>query len=212
MGVRADVTDDQPPAVTRGAMVRGSTGRRLHGALAVLLAAVLQAGPGAIPARASCVAPPPIEDAVRAGEVVFVGTVIHLENGGRWIAVRVEERWRSISPLPDVVEIRAGPEPGAATTIDRVYATGRYLFVVTPGPGYLVDNACTATRPWSQDLAALRPDGVSPAPQVEADAPPGPLDDLDVVPVAALFAALLVAIVAYLFILRARSRPPDWMR
>jgi hypothetical protein len=37
--------------------------------------------------------------------------------------------------------------------------------------------------------------------------------DLDpFLPIAALALALIVAVIAYLVVLRARSRPPDWMR
>jgi hypothetical protein len=194
-------------------MVRRRTaGRLLVGVLAVAVWASLAAGPGAVAARASCVVSPPLGEAVRAGEVVFVGTVTRVDNGGRWATVRVEERWRSVAPLPDVVEVRGGPEAGAATSVDRVYAPGRFLFVVAPGPGYLADNACTATRPWSNDLAVLRPTGVQPAPEVVADAPPSLLDQVDAIPVVALVVALLISVTAYLFILRARRRPPDWMR
>ena len=177
-------------------------------ALALLLLSVV----GSLPARASCASPEPIEQAVRGGDVVFVGTVTGLENGGRWVTVRVEERWRSSVTLQDAVAIRGGPAAGSATSIDRVYVAARYLFVVTPGPEYFVDNACTPTRLWSRDLALLRPDGVPPAPEVATNAPAGALDELDLVPVAGLIGALLVAVVSYILILRSRRKPADWIR
>lgn len=166
----------------------------------------------AAPALASCIPPRPIEESLLRADVVVVGMVTHIENGGRWITVRVEERWRAPESLPEVIAVRGGPEPGTATSVDRVFVPGRYLFFLTGGPGYFVDNACTATTAWTDELAAHRPPGVSPAPNVVSEAPPGPLDQVDLWPVAALSGALLIALVSYGFILRGRRRPPDWMR
>jgi hypothetical protein len=88
----------------------------------------------------------------------------------------------------------------------------RYLFIVQPGSGFLIDDACSGTTAWTDDLAFYRPPDVSPAPAVVGDAPLGPFDRIDAVPVAALLAALVIAVVSYVFILRARRRPPDWRR
>ena len=169
------------------------------------------AGPSA--ALASCAtAPRSAEDAVLFGDVVFVGTVLRTENDGRWPTVRVEERWKGARDLADTVIVRGGPEPGTATSVDRTYLPGRYLFVVTAPGGILTDDACSGTRPWTDDLAVLRPAGVSAA---AVDLPTDPLGSLnmsDVAAVAGLLVFLLVAIVAYLYVLRARRRPPDWHR
>ncbi|MHB8891662.1 MAG: hypothetical protein ACYC65_06410 [Candidatus Limnocylindrales bacterium] len=180
--------------------------------LLVALLVALGPGPSAAPVLAACAPARPIEESMVLADLVVVGTVTRTENGGRWITVRVEERWRAPESLPDTIEVRAGPEPGAATSIDRVFVQARYLFFLTSGPEYFVDNACTATTLWTEDLAALRPSGVSPAPNVVADAPLGPLDQVELVPVVALFGALVIVLVSYMFILRARRRPPDWMR
>jgi hypothetical protein len=103
------------------------------------------------------------------------------------------------------------------TRAPRAPSTGRsrpdrYLFVVTDGGSFLVDNACSSTVAWTVDLGRLRPAGVTPA-----AGPPGPtlldvLDSGDLVVVAGLVGALLIAIVAYILILRSRRRPPAWLR
>lgn len=175
-------------------------------------------GPGGLPglavapASASCATTPSIDDAVLLGDVVFVGTVLRTENSGRWATVRVEERWRGARDLGDTVQVRGGPEAGTATPIDRIFATSRYLFVVSQGPGYLTDNQCTATVPWTDDLARLRPIDVSAAPDVTTGAQVTELDMDRLLPTVALVAALVIAVIAYLVILRARRRPPDWFR
>lgn len=162
---------------------------------------------------ASCAtAPRSAADSVLFGDVVFVGTVLRTENDGRWPTVRVEERWKGARDLADTVVVRGGPEPGTATSVDRTYLPGRYLFVVTAPGGILTDDACSGTRPWTDDLAALRPPGVSPAAVALPTDPLGSLDMSEVAAVAGLLVCLLVAVVAYLYVLRARRRPPDWHR
>jgi hypothetical protein len=163
-------------------------------------------------ALAACGPTPSLADAVLFGDVVIVGSVVKLENDDRWATVRVEERWRGARDVPDTIVVHGGPEPDASTTTDRTYQLERYLFVLTPGDGFFVDDACTATRPWTPDLAAYRPAGVSPAPAVVAGSRVTTIDPGAIALVAALLLALLVAIVAYIVILRARRRPPDWMR
>lgn len=160
----------------------------------------------------SCATTPTIDDAVLLGDVVFVGTVLETENSGRWATVRVEERWHGARDLPDTVQVRGGPDPGTATSIDRTYANDRYLFVVARQAGTLVDNQCTGTTAWTDDLARLRPFDVSPAPNVVSGTPVSELNVDRILPVAALAGALVIAVVAYVVILRARRRPPDWMR
>ncbi|HET7830710.1 MAG TPA: hypothetical protein VFL03_14205 [Candidatus Limnocylindrales bacterium] len=182
----------------------------LVAALAVVVAGLLAVPSSVLAACAT--APQSAEDAVFFGDVVFVGTVLRTENEGRWPTVRLEERWKGAGDLADTVVVRGGPEPGTATTTDRTYLPGRYLFVVDNQDGVLVDNACTGTRAWTEDLAPLRPAGVEPA---AAELPTDPLGSINpgqLAAVAGLLAALLVAIVAYLYVLRARRRPPDWIR
>ena len=161
----------------------------------------------------SCAGVPlPPEEAVLFGDVVFVGTVLRTENEGRWATVRVEERWSGSRDLPENVEVRGGPEPGTATSVDRTFQPGRYLFIVRQGNGYLEDDACSSTTTWTEDLASLRPVGVSPAAVELPSDPLGSIDPEAMALIAGLLVALLIAIVAYLWVLRARRRPPDWMR
>jgi hypothetical protein len=169
-------------------------------------------GIGVVAVTARCAALPPVDEAVLLGEVVFVGTVLRVDNQARWATVRVEERWRGARGLADTVEVRGGPGPGTATSVDRVFGLNRYLFVVTRGPDYLSDNGCTATTVWTNDLARLRPIDVSPAPDVVANVEVTELNLDTFMPLVALALALIVAVIAYLVILRARRRPPDWIR
>jgi hypothetical protein len=195
-------------------LARAASGA-VSGAVALLVggAALLGAlGPLAAPALAACDAPPAVEDAVRSGEVVFVGTVTFLENSDRWAVVDVQERWRGADALGESVQVHGGGDPGSVTPFDRSYEPRQYLFVVKDAGDYLEDNACSGTQPWTEALARLRPDGV---PAVAPGSTGSPFDLLasgDAVVVAALAGALLVAIVAYILILRRRRRPPDWRR
>ena len=191
---------------------------RIGRSLAIGAALVLALLPGSSAvirppvALASCAATPSIADAVLFGDVVVVGSVVKLANDDRWATVRVEERWRGARDVPDTIEVHGGPEVTASTTSDRTFQPTRYLFVLTPGDGFYVDNACTATQLWTPDLASYRPAGVTPAADVVAGSQPTTIDPGAIALVAVLLLALLIAIVAYIVILRARRRPPDWMR
>jgi hypothetical protein len=177
---------------------------------ALLLAAPVSTVPGAF---ADCASPVPVENAVRLGPVVFVGTVTFLENDNRWAVVQVDERWLGADELPDSVNVHGGPEEGSSTPVDRRYQTGQqYLFVVTNEGDSFADDACSGTTPWTADLARLRPAGVTAVAPGDTGTPLDLLQNGSTVAVAALFGALLVAIVAYILILRRRRRPPDWMR
>jgi hypothetical protein len=189
-----------------------STRRAGPAALVATLAAWLALVPFAPAAAGSCATTPTVADSVLFGDIVFVGSVVGLSNDGRWATVQVEERWRGAAGLAGTVEVHGGPEAGASTSNDRVYRATRYLFVVTAGNGFLVDDACSGTTAWTADLASYRPTTVSPDPEVVAGSQVTLIDAGAVALVAALLLALLVAIVAYLVILRARRRPPDWVR
>lgn len=186
----------------------------VRAALAVALTAGALLGTAAAPpsAAADCAPTVSLEEALLLADTVFVGSVTQLDNSNRWATVRVEERWKGARDLPDTVQVRGGPEPGTASSVDRTFASGRYLFVVTRGPGYLEDNGCSATTPWTDELAALRPAGVSAGTDVVAGTRVTEFDLDPFLPVAALALALIVAVIAYLVVLRARRRPPDWMR
>lgn len=135
-------------------------------ALAALTSAALLAGPGA--ALADCLAPPPVEESIKAEDIVVVGTVTEVSNGGRWASVRVDEIWRG-PDLPGNVLIKGGPDANAASSVDRTFETGvQYLFFpivgTEPGrdplpgePASLLDSMCTNTQPLTAEIATLRP-------------------------------------------------------
>jgi hypothetical protein len=185
--------------------------------LLVALGLLVMPAVGVLPGTAgvalgACVDPPTLADGIAEADVVFVGSVAFLENNDRWAIVNVEERWQGADDLGISVEVRGAGDPGTSTTIDRTYEQQRYLFAVENGPGYLVDNACSSTTPWTDALARLRPDGVEAAPGL---AVASPIDDVNMdvfLPMAGLVVALLFAIIAYAIVLRARRRPPDWLR
>jgi len=162
----------------------------------------------AVPAAAVCVPSSPA-DALATSPVVFVGTVTGTTNQGRWATVRVDEIWRG-GPLPDEVEVRGGGEPGTAATTDRVFGPLRYLFFVrSVGAGVFADDACSATTAWTDALAALRPPGAAVrAPLVSV----GGTDLAPLYPVVALVILLVIVVVSYGLVWRARRRPPDWIR
>jgi len=183
-------------------------------ALGLLLGGAFAAGWPGGPARvaASCEGSPDFDVAVLQGEVVFVGTVIRTENDLRWALVRIEERWQGADDLPLEVWVRGGPEGGSSTAIDRAFSPTRYLFVGRRAGNDITDDICSATTAWTPDLARLRPANVSPAPDVESNRAPSYVDIARLLPIVALFAALAIAVVSYVLILRARRRPPDWLR
>jgi hypothetical protein len=216
-------TPGRGPARSNDRPVLGSTlvvrGARSSPFAALVVAVVLVVLPmGVLLARpmsvlAACpTAPQPAEDAVLFGDVVFVGTVLRTENEGRWPTVRVEERWKGAAGLADTVVVRGGPEPGTATATDRTYLPGRYLFVARNENGVLADDGCSGTQAWTDELAPLRPPGVTAAATELPTDPLGSINPGDLAALAGLLFALLVAIVAYLYVLRARRRPPDWIR
>ncbi len=107
---------------------------------------------------ASCMIPPPIDEAFESAEIVFVGTVTETSNRGTWASVAVEEVWKG-PDQPIAVVIRGGPGGNAATSVDRTFEIGvKYLFFPYADSEIgLADNSCSLTTPWSDDLVALRP-------------------------------------------------------
>jgi hypothetical protein len=109
-------------------------------------------------ALADCMMPPPIEEAVKTAEIVFVGTVAETANRNSWASVEVAEVWRG-PDQPRVVMVKGGPEGNAATSVDRTFQRGAtYLFFPYAHTELgLADNSCTSTTSWTEDLEALRP-------------------------------------------------------
>jgi hypothetical protein len=129
-----------------------------------------------------------MDEALDQAEVVFVGTVVELENSRRWAMVEVSEIWKG-DVVPGRVEVRVGPKDppgpgGVATSVDRYYKLGReYLFVPFRGRGTIFrDNACTASRLFTERLERFRPVGSeepTPSPSAsssEVVAAPDPID------------------------------------
>ena len=156
------------------------------------------------PVLADCQMAPPFVEAVRTSDLVFVGTVTALGNGGRSATVEVEEVWRG-GEMPATVTVFGGTDPAQAMEDDRTFEAGvRYVFFPVEFEGRLVDHICTATTPWVDEFAAVRPADVqTPVPPAGAAGPaaPGPLSaiaDLALPVLTALLiggAALAVAVV-----------------
>jgi hypothetical protein len=126
--------------------------------LAVAAAAPLLLALSPAIALADCMMPPPIEEAVKLADIVFVGTVARTSNRNSWANVEVTEVWRG-PDQPRAVVVKGGPPGNAATSVDRAFETGvTYLFFPYEDPDLgLADNSCTSTTPWTEDLDALRP-------------------------------------------------------
>jgi hypothetical protein len=173
---------------------------RLLRFLPVLAVLVLLGTPAT--ALADCIEPPRIEEAARSAEIVFVGTVTSTSNRDSWASVEVEEIWRG-PDQPANVLVKGGPGGISATSVDRTFQAGaKYLFFPYVDGETLVDNSCTSTTPWSEDLLALRP--------AEARPPLGATEgasgfDFGAI-VAPLGVALVVAAVLLLVGLAARGR------
>ncbi len=185
----------------------GVTPRTGLAALAALLIAGTLFTLGAFlrpgPTLASCAPPLPVEEAIAAADIVFVGTVTLLANDARWVKVQVEEIWKG-GDLPAVVEVRGGPEAGTFTSVDRTYELGRHLFVVRRDGGFLSDNGCSATQLWSADLAAFRP-GDARTPTPSPDAPQGGFDVAAIVLPAAGIAIIAVLLIGGAWLVSRRS-------
>ena len=145
------------------------------------------------------------------GDVVFVGTVLRPRTTAAGPPSGSRSAGRGRIALAETVLVRGGPEPGTATSVDRTYLPR--LPVRRHGAGRGPDRRrLQRYPPWTEDLESLRPAGVSPAAVELPTDPLGSVDMGSVAAVAGLLVFLLVAIVAYLYVLRARRRPPDWHR
>lgn len=109
-------------------------------------------------ALGSCMPPPPLEEAVKTADVVFVGVVTATSNQNFWASVQVEEVWRG-PDQPRGVVVRGGTGGNAMTSIDRSFEPGvTYLFFPSVDPALgLADNSCSSTTPWTEAMVALRP-------------------------------------------------------
>ena len=134
-----------------------------------------------VPAAASCGTVPPVRKALSSSTVVFVGTVVSLENLDRWATVQVDEVWKG-EDVPEEVEVRAGPKgERTMTTVDRSYVLGRqYLFFLfspyRDPPDFYRDTACSATTRFKQELTKFRPAGLEESPLGSMAPTPSPVE------------------------------------
>lgn len=151
------------------------------------------------PARASCVQPPPLEQAIAEADVVFVGRVETTSNREREAAVAVESVWKG-PDLPAQVEVFGGPrQENVAASNDRHFEDGtRYLFIPTNRRPPFRDNDCTQTQRYRPALDRFAPE---PA---DADIP---FDNLDDSPhwLTIVLSVLAVSVVAFLALRAFRS-------
>lgn len=168
--------------------------RHLSAALMPAVASLLAMAWLLAPARvsASCAEFPPLEEHLARAGVVFVGTVVSVADDGRTATVAVEEVWRGPA-LPAEVTVHGSFDPVGFTSVDRSFEDGtRYLFAPAVSDGRLQDDSCTATRPWTDELAGLRPATVAtpePIPTTEEGGGGG------TIPVALIVAAIVIAVV-----------------
>ncbi len=155
-------------------------------------------------ALGSCAQPPELAQHVAAGDVVFVGSVQALADNDRAATFAVEEQWQGID-LPATVQVEGGTgDPTSATSADRHYRLGaRYLVSALLSDGRLTDNACSGTREWSDELAALRPAEVRVPATDPGASPDGPAVP-GLVGIAAV--VLLAAVAALAFASGSRHR------
>jgi hypothetical protein len=166
---------------------------RIGPSFATTLAVALSLVPAT--AAASCGEMPPVDEHLSAAEIVFVGTVVSLTNLDRTALVDVHEVWAGAA-LPAQVTVHGGmDDPQAMTSTDRTYTAGvRYLFAVTMQDDRMSDDACTATREWTAELADLRPETVATPPPLES----GPGAGIPATAIAIAGAVLLIGLVSVL--------------
>ena len=144
----------------------------------------------------SCIAPPPMDEAVVQAEIAFVGTVTAVANDAHLASISVEEVWAG-PDLPSVVEVgNVRPAGDPESVWDRSYTQGvRYLFFPYVEDGRLVDGPCTFTREWQPELEQYRPTSVR-TPDEVAPERTDPLASLDglAVPVAGIAILAIVII------------------
>ena len=107
-------------------------------------------------ALASCVELPPIEESFASAPVVFTGTVVAVDQGGRVAEVEVETVYKG--EVAAVVTMLGGQslEPNVTTSVDRSFSLGvTYAFFPVNATQPFEDNACTATSPLTPELEAI---------------------------------------------------------
>ena len=168
-------------------------------------------------AEASCIQPPPLDQAIAQADVVFVGTVQDIDHGGLTATFHVEEMWKGT--VGETVVVHGGPGiaaledaarkgQGVATSVDRTYTAGTRYLVLPHGKadGVLLDNICSSTQPYTDELDSYRPSAAQPPGGGEPVRETSPVNDGGRGPLAWALVALLAALGAGLAIVIARSR------
>lgn len=123
-----------------------------------------------------CAPPLPLEKAVFS-DLVFVGRVTDVANGGRSATVEVTDVWRGDVATP--ITVFGGADPTNPAEDDRVFDVGvTYLFVPSRvpglGQGIVVDSVCSSTTPWTDDMKSIRPPDAHAPAAAEAGTASGP--------------------------------------
>ncbi|MCP3976289.1 MAG: hypothetical protein GY720_17535 [bacterium] len=133
---------------------------------ALTLAAAVLATPGI--ALASCVAPPPLDQAIAEAETVFVGTVVALDFDARLATFEVIEVWKgdvsteaTVNGGPSLQELASARAQGQSlfTSVDRQFGAGQTYLVVSHGRSgeIFFDNSCSSTQLVSAETELARP-------------------------------------------------------
>jgi hypothetical protein len=140
--------------------------------VAVLLALGAFGVIGTAGVQASCAQAPSLREQIAASPLVFVGTVISTSDNDRVARVSVESIWKG-RVLPAYVDVHGSPVSGlfSFSSVDRMFRTGeRDIFVLFSDQQPLQDNSCSATQPYTAEVAALAPSNAkSPAPLTAGD-------------------------------------------
>jgi hypothetical protein len=122
--------------------------------------------------QASCARAPSLQEQIATSPLVFVGTVVSTSENDRVARVKVESIWKGLA-LPAYVDLHGSPGSGSGviTSVDRMFRTGeRDIFVLFSDQQPLQDNSCSATQPYTAEVAALAPSNAkSPAPLTAGD-------------------------------------------
>jgi hypothetical protein len=122
---------------------------------------------GTTGAQASCAMLPSLQAQITTAPLVFVGTVVSTSDDDRVAHVRVESIWKGPT-LSAYIDVHGSPVSGfnVHSSVDRTYRAGeRDLFVLFSDSEPYQDNSCSATQPYTAEIAAEAPaDARPPAP------------------------------------------------
>ena len=95
-------------------------------------------------------------------DLVFIGIVTSVLNGGRTAQVEIEQVWKG-EEQPFNATVHGGPiEENLITSVDRTFEPGIYIFFPVNSSPPFEDNACTLTQPFNPSLDVINPFGVEP--------------------------------------------------